>query len=300
MLPVFRKRKAVIARVGERHARSGNHAALAHGEAGDDGEGEDGEDDFVRQDLDQVGGEGLAKVAVECLGDVDDGIGYDELEEPAEGAADGAGEEDGARAGDVGVAAFFCQVEGAVVTGHGPDYAWYSVSLARLRLGMMEPTDEGHQNANTGWEISALIYVAPDFSVGRELRQPIRCPIAGRRDDDNDHDKRNDIERATGTIDASNPPRRERGHATMNDHDQNRQQERLVVRRDVAWILDATTCENHGRRPVVDRWCSSDLSEPVRPSGYPGGQRTPAGRCKDCRSVVETTRRRHRRAELCH
>jgi hypothetical protein len=62
---------------------------LAHEKAGDDCEGEDGEDGSLGQDLDQVCGEWLAQVGFQSVGDGDDGVGDDELEEPAESAADG-------------------------------------------------------------------------------------------------------------------------------------------------------------------------------------------------------------------
>jgi hypothetical protein len=61
----------------------------------------------LRHDLEEVGCEGLAKVGGQDLFDVDYRVGGDELEEPAEEAAEAGGEDDGAWGGDVGVAAFF-------------------------------------------------------------------------------------------------------------------------------------------------------------------------------------------------
>jgi len=78
------KGEDAVAGVGEGDAGGGDHAALAHGEAGDDGEGEDGESDVLREDLDSVCCEGLAQVGLNAAGDVDDGVGCDEGEEPAE------------------------------------------------------------------------------------------------------------------------------------------------------------------------------------------------------------------------
>ena len=104
----------------ECHARCGDHAALAHGEAGNDGEGEHGDDDLLRQDVVEVGREGLAQIALEHRRDVHDCVGDDELQEPAERAAHCGSEEDGAGRGDVGVAAFFCEVEGRVIAAHCP------------------------------------------------------------------------------------------------------------------------------------------------------------------------------------
>lgn len=101
LFPERGQREAVVARVGEGNARGGDHAALAHGEAGDDGEGEDGEGGVLGQALDQVAGEGLADGGGEGGGDVYDCVGYYELEEPADCATDGAGEDDGAGGGDV-------------------------------------------------------------------------------------------------------------------------------------------------------------------------------------------------------
>ena len=73
-----------VAGVREGDAGGGDHAALAHGEAGDDGEGEDGEGDVLRENLDGVCCEGLAQVGLNAAGDVDDGVSCDEGEEPAE------------------------------------------------------------------------------------------------------------------------------------------------------------------------------------------------------------------------
>jgi len=69
----------------------------------------------LRHHLQEVGRPGLAEVGGEDGGDVDHGVGGDELEDPAEDAAEGRGHYDGARGGDVGVGAFFGEVEGGVV-----------------------------------------------------------------------------------------------------------------------------------------------------------------------------------------
>ena len=51
LLPDAGQREAVVASVGEGDSAGGDHAALAHTEATDDGEAEDGEGDFLRHDL---------------------------------------------------------------------------------------------------------------------------------------------------------------------------------------------------------------------------------------------------------
>jgi len=56
----FAEGKDTVAGVCEGNAGCGDHAALTHGEAGDDGESEDGEGDGLRENLDSIGGEGLA------------------------------------------------------------------------------------------------------------------------------------------------------------------------------------------------------------------------------------------------
>ena len=80
----FAEGKDAVAGVCEGNAGCGDHAALTHGEAGDDGESEDGEGDGLRENLDSIGGEGLAQIGGDAAVDVDDGVGCDEGKEPAE------------------------------------------------------------------------------------------------------------------------------------------------------------------------------------------------------------------------
>ena len=54
--------EAVIAGISERDSGRSDHAALAHGEAADNGEAEDCEGDLLRHDLDEVGGPWLAEI----------------------------------------------------------------------------------------------------------------------------------------------------------------------------------------------------------------------------------------------
>ena len=107
LLPDAGQGEAVVAGVGEGDSARGDHAALAHAEAADDGQAEDGKSDLLGHHLQEVGGPGLAEVGVDDGGDVDDGVGRHELEEPAEETAKAGGHDDGARGGDVGVCAFF-------------------------------------------------------------------------------------------------------------------------------------------------------------------------------------------------
>jgi len=80
----FAEGKHAVSGVGEGHPGGGDHAALAHREASDDGKGEDGESDILRQNLQGVCGEGLPQVRGDAAVDVDNGVGRDEGEEPAE------------------------------------------------------------------------------------------------------------------------------------------------------------------------------------------------------------------------
>lgn len=75
----------------------------------------------------------------------------DKLEKPAHNATDSAGEEDGAGASDIGVAAFLTQVERRVVTAHGPDDA-----------------DEGHKDRDAIRPFRSLIDVPPNSTGGVE------------------------------------------------------------------------------------------------------------------------------------
>lgn len=66
----------------------------------------------------------------------------------------------------------------------------------------------------------------------------------------------------------------------MDQHQKDRQQERLVCRRRVARILNTRRSEDHSRCAVIDRRCPGDLPKPVAPASDPGRKRTPAWRRK--------------------
>lgn len=72
----------------------------------------------------------------------------------------------------------------------------------------------------------------------------------------------------------------------MDDHQKHCQKVDLIVLGDEGGVDDGCGGEGHGSGAVVDRRCTGDLAQPVRPSGDPGSQRTPARRGKDGRSVV--------------
>lgn len=60
LLPYGGEWEAVVACVGECHSRSGYHASLSHEEASDNCEGQDCQDGFLGENLDEVGSERLA------------------------------------------------------------------------------------------------------------------------------------------------------------------------------------------------------------------------------------------------
>jgi len=68
-----------VARIGERDSGCGDHAALAHGEATDDGESEDSESGLLGHHLHEVGGPRLSEVRTHDRWDVDDGVCDDQL-----------------------------------------------------------------------------------------------------------------------------------------------------------------------------------------------------------------------------
>lgn len=115
-------RKTPVARVRKRHSASSHHAALAHTKRAHDSQRQHRQRHALRQHLQQIRRPGLAQVAVDDGVDVDDRVRDDQLQKPAEQAADAARQHDGARRGDVRVGALFRQVEGRVVAGHGPDH----------------------------------------------------------------------------------------------------------------------------------------------------------------------------------
>lgn len=83
----------------------------------------------------------------------------------------------------------------------------------------------------------------------------------------------------------------------MQDHDEDGEQEGLILGRNISWVADGGCGENHGCNAVVDcsasvdaqtdrcnrptRWCCRNLGEPVAPARDPRSERTPAFGCKD-------------------
>lgn len=169
--PEAREGEAAVASVGESHTRCSNHAALTHEEAADDCEHEDGDSDFLGKTLKEVCGPGLAQVAVNSASDIDDGVGCHQVECEAADAAEGRGHDDSARSRDVGVGAFFGQVEGCVIAGHSPDDA-----------------DEGHEDRDAVGPFSLIGDLAPDFSGVVEARETSALTVAGGRNNDDDDD----------------------------------------------------------------------------------------------------------------
>lgn len=55
----------------------------------------------------------------------------------------------------------------------------------------------------------------------------MRCAITSRRDDDDHDDQRDNVESRPSAVDLSDPPRRERRHDAMDNHQQNRKKEDL-------------------------------------------------------------------------
>lgn len=157
------------------------------------------------------------------------------MEEPAHQPAETGRHDDGARAGDVGVAAFFSQVERRVVAGHGPDDG-----------------DEGHEDRHAVGEVGALVEVAPDRAALGEAGETLVWPSRGGRDGDDDDHKCDDVECAAVGVERGDPPRRHGRDHGVDDHDECREEKHLIVRRHVVRVVDGSGCEDHGRKCVVD------------------------------------------------
>ena len=215
-LPDAGKWKAIITGVGVGHATRSNHAALTHAEATNDGKAEDGEGGLLGHDLKKVCGPGLAEIRVQDSCDIDHGICSDKLKEPAKEPAKARGHDDGARGGDVGITAFFRQMEWSVVARHGPDDG-----------------NKGHEDGDAGWEVRSWINGTPDVCRCGEARQTLIRSVCVCRDEDHDDDKGNDVEGASVRIEGGDPSSGHAGDAAVNEHDQSRKKPNVPVLGDV-------------------------------------------------------------------
>lgn len=166
---------------------------------------------------------------------VDDGVGDDELEEPAHQPAKGRGHDDSARAGDVGVAALLGQVEWRIVARHGPDDG-----------------DEGHEDRDAVGEVGAHVEVAPDRAALGEARETLVRSSRGCGDGDDDNNQGDDVERAPVRVERGDPPRRHGRNHGVDDHEERRKKKNLIVGRHVGRVVDGSGREDHGRECVVD------------------------------------------------
>ncbi|KAI2081184.1 hypothetical protein LOZ36_006280 [Ophidiomyces ophidiicola] len=145
LLPDVRIREAAVARVRVRDSRRGDHAAVAHREAADDGQRENGHGEFPGHHLEEERRPGLRQVRLHHLPDVLDRVCYRHLQKPARNAAKRRREHDGSGRRNVGVGAFFCEMEGGIVSGHGPNHA-----------------DERHEDGYPVWIGGPLVHFLPD------------------------------------------------------------------------------------------------------------------------------------------
>jgi hypothetical protein len=188
---------------------------------------------------------------------------------------------------------------------------------------LTDDRDERHQNRDTRGEIRSLVNIAPNGLVGVELGETERSPIASRRNDDQNDRQSDDIERRSSTVHPSDPPGRERGHDTVNQHQEDREQKDLqstsaqllppppnpsrqrntsylIIRRNIARILNTRRRKNHSRNPIIHTRRSRDLTQPIRPPSHPSSQRTPTRRRQNSSRIVQPAARGHGRAELRH
>lgn len=145
----------------------------------------------------------MSEIRVERIGDVDDGVRDDELEEPAKGATHGGGEHDGARRGDVRIRAFLREVEGGVVTGHGPDDG-----------------DEAHEHADAGGEVDAFVDGAPDGGAVGEAGEAALWAVGAGGDEDEDDGEGEDVEGGADGVDGGERFSREGRHGAVDEHDE--------------------------------------------------------------------------------
>lgn len=114
--------------------------------------------------------------------------------------------------------------------------------------------DETHEDGNTIGKVSPDIEVAPHIGVAVPLCQaltPVGSIIAC-RDNNDDNEQGDDVERTAGGVELGNPTSRHGADATMDDHDNDSQQKHLVVLRSVVRVRDGDTGQEHCRKGIVD------------------------------------------------
>lgn len=113
-------------------------------------------------------------------------------------------------------------------------------------------TYEAHEHRNAGRETRPLVDCPPDFRAGRKAREPALGTVRPCGNEDDDDDKGDEVERGAARVDLREPFRWQRGHDGVQDHDEDGQEERLVLGRDVGRVLDRRGGEDHGGDAVVD------------------------------------------------
>ncbi|CAL3973015.1 unnamed protein product [Diplocarpon coronariae] len=233
LLDPIREGETVVARVGECHSRGGYHAALAHEEAADNGDGQHSQRGVLRHHLDEVGCPWLAQVTVHHGRDVNHGVGDDELQRPSCDTPDAGGHDDCPGRGDIGVAAFFREMERSIVARHGPD-----------------DSDEGHQYCDSVWPVRPVLH-APDLARWEELGRG-GGPAHRDWDHDNDDEERDHVHGRAVGVEFGDPTRRHARDAGVNDHHDDAEEEDLVVLRHVRRVRDGNRSEGHRAESIVD------------------------------------------------
>lgn len=80
--PVSRQRETAVTGVREGDSRGRHHAALAHGEGTNDGQGQNGQSGVARHALKEICGPRLTQVRIDHVVDVDHRVCHHQLEEP--------------------------------------------------------------------------------------------------------------------------------------------------------------------------------------------------------------------------
>jgi hypothetical protein len=116
-----------------------------------------------------------------------------------------------------------------IVTAHSPDDA-----------------NETHQHRDTRRKRRALIDSTPDLLGRRKARQSTLDAVRSGRNENDDDDEGDEVECRAAAVDLREPFRRQRRHDAVEDHDEDGEEEGLVVCGDVVRVYYGGCCEDHG------------------------------------------------------
>lgn len=153
-------------------------------------------------------------------------------------------------------------MEGCIVARHGPD-----------------DSNKRHEDSNPRRKIGAVVNVTPDLRAGGEPRKSLIWTVSGSWNENDDDDECDDVERTSVGVEGSDPFCGHGRDAAVDEHDEGREKEDLIILRNVVRTPDTDSCKNHSGEGIIDRWGAGDLSQPIRPASDPRGERAVSWWC---------------------